>query len=450
MMFLLGVLIVAVGVGISIALHELGHLIPAKRFGVRCPQYMIGFGPTLWAGQRGDTSYGIKAIPLGGFVKMIGMFPPKPGADPTSLRASSTGRWATMVDDARSASAQELAPGDEDRVFYKLSTPRKLVVMLGGPVMNLLLATLILGGIVTTYGMAVPVDGTVVTSVVQCVRPADQPTGQRDQACTATDQPSPAARAGLQPGDEIVRIDGTPIARTSDIAAAIRPKAGQQTQLVVLRDGSERTLLLTPIESTLPVYDDEGTPRKGPDGAALTERAGYVGMTNAQRMTVERQSVTVVPGLVADGVQKTAGVMVRLPQKMVEVWNAAFGTAERDINGPISVVGVGRIAGEVTDGQIAGVEAPSEMAVFLLSLVASLNIALFVFNLIPLLPLDGGHVAGALWEGLRRRAAAVFGRPDPGYVDVAKGLPIAYGVSIVLIGMFALLLYADLVKPVRL
>jgi membrane-associated protease RseP (regulator of RpoE activity) len=122
----------------------------------------------------------------------------------------------------------------------------------------------------------------------------------------------------------------------------------------------------------------------------------------------------------------------------------------------MSVVGVGRLAGEVASGQVSsGVTGSSPGSgsfrlVFLISLVASLNIALFVFNLIPLMPLDGGHAAGALWEGLKRQVARLRGRPNPGYVDVAKALPVTYVVAIALIGMGALLMYADVVNPVKL
>jgi membrane-associated protease RseP (regulator of RpoE activity) len=136
---------------------------------------------------------------------------------------------------------------------------------------------------------------------------------------------------------------------------------------------------------------------------------------------------------------------------MVGISQAAFGSGERDKYSPMSVVGVGRVAGEVADGQITGLGGGGmSKLVTLLMLIASLNIALFVFNLIPLLPLDGGHAAGALWEGLKRRIARLRGRPNPGYVDVAKALPIAYAMSLALIGMSVLLIYADIVNPVKL
>src|ERR1035437_7229493 len=135
-MYLLGVLIVALGISVSIALHE------------------VGFGPTVWSRQRGETEYGLKAVPLGGYTRMIGMFPPKPGADPSMLRGSSTGRFSQLMDQARDASMEQVKPGDEDRVFYKLSTPKKLVVMLGGPTMNLIIAVVLLGGIFTLYGIS--------------------------------------------------------------------------------------------------------------------------------------------------------------------------------------------------------------------------------------------------------------------------------------------------------
>ena len=137
---MLGWVIFLLGVGLSIGLHEIGHLVPAKAFGVKVTQYMVGFGPTAWARRKGETEYGVKWIPLGGYIRMIGMYPPAKGADPTQLRASTTGRWTTLVEDARKQSMDEIAPEDADRVFYKLPVRQRIVVMLGGPTMNLVLA----------------------------------------------------------------------------------------------------------------------------------------------------------------------------------------------------------------------------------------------------------------------------------------------------------------------
>ena len=109
--YIVGVLVLAFGVAASIALHEVGHLVPAKRFGVRVTQYMVGFGPTVWSRKRGETEYGIKAIPLGGYIRMIGMFPPRAGEDPTKVRVSSTGRFSQLADEARKASLEEMRPG---------------------------------------------------------------------------------------------------------------------------------------------------------------------------------------------------------------------------------------------------------------------------------------------------------------------------------------------------
>ena len=139
LLWIVGVLGAALGVALSIALHEVGHLLPAKRFGVKVTQYMVGFGPTLFSRRRGETEYGVKVIPLGGYVRMIGMFPPRPGDAPGTLRASSTGRWALMAEEARQASAEEVAPGEERRAFYRQSIPKRLAIMFGGPFVNLLL-----------------------------------------------------------------------------------------------------------------------------------------------------------------------------------------------------------------------------------------------------------------------------------------------------------------------
>jgi len=450
LLYVLGVLFVALGVGLSIGLHEIGHLVPAKRFGVKVTQYMVGFGPTLWSTRRGETEYGVKAIPLGGYIRMIGMFPPRPGDKPGTLRVSSTGRFSQLADEARQLSLEEVKPGDENRVFYRLSVPKKVVVMLGGPVMNLLIAVVLLTGIFTLYGVATPQEGARVAVVNECVVPASEAATRT--TCAASDPKTPAFSAGIRPGDQFVSINGQPIRRTADVGAQIRPRVGQPTQVVVERDGTRQTLTVTPIRNEVQQVDAEGRAVLDAAGKPVTLDAGFLGVSSQTPLAWEPQPVTAVPGLVGEQLQATAGIVLKIPQKMKGVAEAAFGSGERDPEGPVSVVGVGRMAGEAASGGVSWIGGPDGVNpfVFLLSLMASLNLALFVFNLIPLLPLDGGHVAGALWEGLKRSAARLLRRPDPGHVDVAKALPLAYAVSSVLIVMSVLLIYADVVKPVNL
>ena len=151
MAYLAGVLVIVVGVALSIALHEIGHLVPAKKFGVKTTQYMIGFGPTIWSRRRGETEYGVKAIPLGGYIRMVGMFPPVPGRP---VRADTTGRWALMAEQARSQSRQEIGDVPRDRLFYAKPVWQRLIIMLGGPTMNLVIAVVLLTVRTVGYGEA--------------------------------------------------------------------------------------------------------------------------------------------------------------------------------------------------------------------------------------------------------------------------------------------------------
>ena len=363
------------------------------------------------------------------------------------LRASSTGRFSQLMDQAREESMEQVKPGDEDRVFYKLSTPKKLVVMLGGPTMNLVIAVVLLGGIVTLYGI-----GEItarVSAVSQCVQtvPAN---GTASTTCSPSDPQAPANVAGIRPGDRIISLAGQPVSSWEDVRALVRPNGGKQIKVVVERDGRRLDLTATPILNNVPRVDAGRQPRPW----VLTARPslialGFMGFSPSAEIV--RQPLTAVPAVIGDQISRTAGVVLRIPQKMEGIAKAAFGGGVRDPS-LMSVVGVGRVAGEVADGQLSGVTGSNSVSsklVFLLSLIASLNIALFVFNLIPLLPLDGGHAAGALWEGLKRQVARLRGRPNPGYVDVAKALPVAYVVSIALIGMSVLLIYADVVNPIK-
>ena len=360
---------------------------------------MVGFGPTVWSRRRGETEYGLKAIPLGGYIRMIGMFPPKPGADPSMLRGSSTGRFSQLMDQAREDSMEEVKRGDEDRVFYKLSTPRKLVVMLGGPTMNLVIAVFLLTGIFTLNGIGQLT--TRVSRVSECVQtvPAG---GAAPAACSPSDPKAPANVAGILPGDRVISLAGQPVNNWDDVRALIRPNGGRPIDVVVERDG--QTLDDGDADPHRRAADRRrGQSRSRPRWQGPHRSRGFHGLLaqHGDRQTASRCR----PGTHRRPDRPHGRRGAQDPGEDGRHRPGRLRRRERDPNGPMSVVGVGRVAGEVADGQLAAWPSLglSYKFVVLLSLIASLNLALWVFNLIPLLPLDGGHAVGALWEGFRHR-----------------------------------------------
>src|SRR6476620_5815774 len=406
LLFVLGVVFVAIGIAVSIALHEIGHLLPAKLFKVRVTKYMIGFGPTVWSRRRGETEYGLKAIPLGGFVSMIGMYPPN--KTDGSVRPSSTGMFQSLASDARSLAHEEVGPEDANRVFYRLPVWKKIIIMLGGPAMNLLIGVVLTAVLLMGFGVATST--TTIADVSKCQVKA-----------------------------------GQTVSSWEELTGWIRASAGKQVTITVERDGTPVTTTVTPVLSARPVVGEDGRQATDAAGKPRYQDVGVIG-TGAQTALVQQPATAVLP-LAGENIKQIAGVVVNLPARVAGVAQAAFSEEPRDPNGPISVVGVGRVAGEVA--AMEQVPLQSRLAA-LVGLLAGLNFALAVFNLIPLLPLDGGHIAGALYEGVRRRVAKLRGRPDPGAFDIAKLLPVTYVVAALLMGMSALLIYADIVKPVNL
>lgn len=432
---IVGVLVLLLGVIVSVGLHELGHMIPAKKFGVRVSQYMVGFGPTLWSRTKGETEYGIKAIPLGGFVRLVGMMPPAPAGT-----RRGTGFWSELVADARDASVAEVRPGEEHRAFYNLSTPKKLVVMFGGPFMNLVIATFLMGVILVGYGL--PAVSTTVAQLSECV-PASVTSTASGEDCEGQ-PPAPAAAAGLEPGDEIVAFGGTEVTSWQQLVGLINESAGRPSQVVVLRDDERVTLSVTPARADRPVVDEQGAAVLGADGEPLVEPGGFLGFSPLQ--VRESQPLWRVVPEVGNMTWQTATMVATLPVRLADAATQAFTAEERSPDSIQSVVGVARISGEI----MALDEAILDRVMFFLSLLASLNIALFVFNLIPLLPLDGGHLVNALYEGGKRTVARVRGAAVlPGPADVARMTPVAYVVFLILLGVGGILVVADLVDPVR-
>ncbi|MFE9041381.1 M50 family metallopeptidase [Streptomyces sp. NPDC012421] len=427
---ILGVVLFALGLLVSIAWHELGHLSTAKLFGIRVPQYMVGFGPTIWSKKRGETEYGIKAIPAGGYIRMIGMFPP--GAD-GKIEARSTSPWRSMIEDAREASYEELKPGDETRLFYTRKPWKRVIVMFAGPFMNLVLALGLFYGSLMTLG----IEGqtTRVAGVQKCVI---EQSDNRD-ACAAGDPVSPAFAAGLREGDRIVAFNGVPVSDWDTLSDHIRKTIGPAT-VTVERSGQRLDLHPTLVANQVLKKDENGQVAR----PLAYEKAGYLGFASKTEVaplgfgeTTDRMGE-----LMENGLQS----VVALPGKIPGLWDATFGDGERAEDSPVGVVGAARITGELMNLDLP----PERILVMFMNLLVYFNVSLFLFNMLPLLPLDGGHIAGALWESVRRHTARLFRRPDPGPFDVAKLMPAAYVVAGVFVCFTLLVLAADIVNPVKL
>ena len=394
-MDLLGWVIFLVALLFSVMLHESGHFVMAKKFGMKATRYFVGFGPTLWSIRRGETEYGIKALPVGGFVKIIGMH---------SL---------DEVDD----------PADEPRSFRSHPAWQRIVVLCAGSFMHFVLAFLLIFGLALGIGI-VNDNTTQLGTISQCV--AANTSQLNTGTCTASDQASPARQAGLRTGDQVTAFNGTPVSNWTQLGNLIRKApAGSQATITVKRDGETLNL-----HATL---------------ATVSGRSGaYLGIAPAVVFQVVNplraaQYAGSAFGQVVVGSVKAVGA---LPAALPKLFSKDRGsTAGGQVS---SVVG----AAEATGAAVAANVGWQYKVSFVLLLIASLNIFVGLFNMLPLLPLDGGHVAVIVWERVRAWFARLRGRPDPGLVDMAKLLPVSFSIFLVLIFFGVMLILADIVNPV--
>jgi membrane-associated protease RseP (regulator of RpoE activity) len=418
----IGIVVFALGILVSVCLHEAGHMGTAKAFGMKVTRYFVGFGPTLWSFRRGETEYGVKAIPLGGFVKIVGMTPQDDDVD----------------------------PGDEPRAMWRYPVWKRTIVMAAGSAAHFAIGV----GILWITFAFVPLpdpDKTdasppVVERVLQCVQAEwslNPETGQPVTCETAAAPPSAAKVIGLQPGDKITAINGEPVPSWTAMTERVRASAGQQITLTYERAG--RSVTTAPV--TIPEAErikESVSPTKPLN--AITdgdlERVGQLGITPVMARSAHgagaafgetyHQTLAMFEG--------TVTAMKKFPEKVPKLWAALTGD-ERDPETPISVVGATRIGGELFR--------EGEIPMFLLML-AALNFFVGIFNLLPLLPLDGGHIAIAWFERARSWVYARLGRPDPGRVDYMRLMPVTYAVILVFGGFTLLTLAADIVNPITL
>jgi membrane-associated protease RseP (regulator of RpoE activity) len=437
-----GIVFVALGIGFSIGLHEIGHLWPAKKFGVKVPTYAIGFGPTLFKTKRGETTYAIKLIPLGGYITMIGMYPPAKAAGPEKTAGPENKKrsfFADMIFSARNAHSEHITPADKNRMFYQLPVWKRMVIMFGGPFMNLLLGVLLM--ILVVSGIGTTRQSTTIDQVMPCVIVEPRAVNE----CTDQDPISPASMAELSAGDRIISVNGNKISSSADLSTNLT--AGQRATLVIRPSASDvdKTIQLTPIAATRGKLDANGNPVLKSDGSAELEQRAVIGILFGTERAPQPISAALQQS--AWGVGQVAQMILTLPQQLTDVAITTFSGEPRNPNGAVSVVGIGQISGEISSNN--NIEVIDKLSVGL-SILASLNFALFGFNMLPLLPLDGGHIAGGIYESLKRGIFRVLRKPAPGPADTALLMPATWFVFILLMAMSALLIIADLVNPITL
>ena len=425
LLYILGIVIVVIGLALSIGLHEFGHLIPAKLFGVKVPHWAIGFGPKLWKKQIGETEYSVRLIPLGGFISMIGMYPPENPAKPDAKR-----RFGGVIAQSREAHSEHMVEGDESRTLWSKPAWQRIIIMLGGPTVNLILGLLMIS--IALSGIGSWTQGTKVENVYEC----QEQMLHSEDTCLPESIRTPAFLAGLRTGDEVLSIDGKAVASAVPLLAALVAKPLASHTLVVKRGGAEQTLQVTPVEASLPTMDASGK--------VINVVRPYIGV----RMGFERQTISIGDsvGYGFTSVGQTFGFIFQFPQQVYSSVSSLFTGTARGGDSAISVVGIGQVAGQVSSSSADVLDKVYSN----LMLLGSLNLALFAFNMIPLPPLDGGHVAGGVYEYLKRGAFRLFGRKDPGRIDTALMAPLAQFMFLLLLVAGVLMIVVDFVNPVKL
>lgn len=364
-------LVFAVGVLISIFLHEVGHFATARWTGMKATQFFIGFGPRLWSFRRGETEYGVRAIPAGAFVRIIGM-----------------------------NSMDDVDPADEQRTYRSKSYPKRLLVISAGSIMHMLIAISLLFTVYVTDGEIVDRDGVYLAEV--------ETTG-------------PAWAAGLRDGDVILAVDGVVLESNGELGETVRAnEPGDVLEFTVVRDGETMTIPVGLGANTV-----EGDPRFG---------MPYIGVTSGshvQEHSVGSAAVNAVTDIVPVSWEMTKGVVKVL--NPVNIVTHLAGTNDDLETRPTTLIGAGSLSDDVGETQgLMGI----------LYFLAVLNVFVGVFNMFPLLPLDGGHAAIATYERLRERKGQRY------YADVAKMMPFAMVVMTVLLMLFMSGLYLDITDPI--
>jgi membrane-associated protease RseP (regulator of RpoE activity) len=433
LLYIVGILIIVVGLAISIGLHEFGHLIPAKVFGVRVPNWAIGFGPKLVSKKIGETEYSIRAIPLGGFITLIGMYPPaKPGKDDSK-------RWCGgAIKAAREAHQEHVEPGDENRMFYQLSAWKRIVVMFGGPFMNLVLGISLISIALSGIGQFDRVN--TIASVIDCEAQMVDPA-----ASCAGSIATPAKSASLQKGDRILAVNGQSLGQTEDPFAAIVSEPNRLHQLTIDRAGQSLLLEIQARVAALPYADSMGNMAVDAAGKPLLKDRAYLGvMLDVQRVPLAIGD-SLNAGLEMTG--QTLSFIGQFPQQVADSVASLFDGTDRPTDSAISIVGITQIAGATNANQDATL---SDRLFLNLMLLGSLNLALFAFNMIPLPPLDGGHIAGGIYEYLKRGLYRVMRKPDPGIADTALLAPLANAMFLLLLLAGVVMIVVDFIKPITL
>ena len=392
-MQLLGILAFVFALLFSVMVHEAGHYLTAKRFGMKVTEFFVGFGRRIWSTQRGETEFGVKAIPAGGYCKIVGMTPD-----------------------------ENLTLEEKPRAFIAGTIPQRLIVLGAGSFLHFVLGFLLIFTLIA--GIGISQTSSKIQTVSECIPQS------ATESCGPTSKASPAKTIGLQPGDRIIGINGEKTSDWNKLRDQLRAAPNQSVTLIIDRNGQQLDLPVVLSAREL-------------DGKQI----GVLGVTNA----IERKRVNPIVAVWRSTTisweffKASISALVSLPSKVPQLVNATFGNEERDPNGLVGVVGAARIAGDAVGSTLSFAD---KLATFLL-MIATLNIFVGIFNLLPLLPLDGGHMAIAIADGIRNRRAARKGLSKPAPLNVNRLMPLTMVVFAILLTLSVWLLAADLFNPVK-